>query len=137
MWLINFLRVGGSQRLEDDSLMKNLLTACACSAVVILMFTSFAPSPAHAGRILYSVSRDDDFLRVVDPSTGHTISSVPITLAGKVVSFGNGLATNPVTGQLFGTDIRTAACLADLQQPGHGRINQYVDVSARGHQLNS
>jgi hypothetical protein len=81
--------------------MKKRLTACACVAV-IMMLMIFLASPAHAGRILYSVSRDDDFLRVVDPSTGHTISSVPITLAGKVVSFGNGLATNPVTGQLFG-----------------------------------
>ena len=80
--------------------MKKRLTASACSAV-ILMLMNFAPSPVHAARILYSVSRDDDFLRVVDPSTGHTISSVPITLAGKIVSFGNGLATHPITGQLF------------------------------------
>jgi hypothetical protein len=81
--------------------MKKRLTACACVAV-IQMLMIFLASPVHAGRILYSVSRDDDFLRVVDPSTGGTVSSVPITLAGKVVSFGNGLATSPVTGQLFG-----------------------------------
>src|SRR6266481_2470385 len=80
--------------------MKKRLANWACNAA-ILTFISFLPSPAHAGRILYSVSRDDDFLRVVDPSTGHTISSVPITLAGKIVSFGNGLATHPITGQLF------------------------------------
>ena len=80
--------------------MKRLLTASACSAV-ILMLMNFAPPPVHAARILYSVSRDDNFLRVVDPSTGHTISSVPITLTGKIVSFGNGLATHPITGQLF------------------------------------
>jgi hypothetical protein len=47
----------------------------------------------------------------VDPSTGGTISSVPITLAGKIVSSGNGLATNPVTGQLF-------ALLTLVGQPG-------------------
>ena len=35
--------------------------------------------------------RDDDLLRVVDPSTGGTISSVPITLAGKIVSEGTAL----------------------------------------------
>jgi hypothetical protein len=45
--------------------------------------------------------RDDDLLRVVNPSTGGTISSVAITLAGKGVPFANGLATNPVTGELF------------------------------------
>ena len=38
---------------------------------------------AYAGRTLYSISRDDDLLRVVNPSTGSTISSVPITLAGR------------------------------------------------------
>ena len=56
---------------------------------------------APPGRALYSISRDDDLLRLVNPSTGSTISSVAITLTGKGVSFGNGLATHPVTGQLF------------------------------------
>jgi hypothetical protein len=74
--------------------------ACACVAN-ILIFMVLAPSVAHAGRILYSISRDDDLLRVVNPSTGSTISSVAITLAGRVVSNGNGLATHPVTGELF------------------------------------
>src|SRR4029450_13580853 len=67
----------------------------------ILIFIVLAPSVAHAERILYSISRDDDLLRVVNPSTGSTISSVPITLTGRGVSFGNGLATHPVTGELF------------------------------------
>ena len=62
---------------------------------------AFMPLPAHAQSILYSVSRDDDLLRVINPSTGSTISSVAITLAGRGVSFANGLATNPVTGELF------------------------------------
>jgi len=66
------------------------LRACTYVAI-ILMFMALAPSTAHAEPILYSVSRDDDLLRVVNPSTGGTISSVPITLAGKVVSFGTGL----------------------------------------------
>lgn len=57
--------------------------------------------PAHAQSILYSVSRDDDLLRVINPSTGSTISSVAITLTGKGVTFANGLATHPVTGELF------------------------------------
>ena len=57
--------------------------------------------PAHAQSILYSVSRDDDLLRVINPSTGSTISSVAITLAGRGVSFANGLATHPVTGEIF------------------------------------
>ena len=86
------------------------LTACACVAN-ILIFIGLAPSVAHAERILYSISRDDDLLRRVSPSTGTTISSVAITLAGRGVSSGNGLATHPVTGELF-------ALLALTGQPG-------------------
>jgi hypothetical protein len=77
--------------------MKKRLTAY----LAVIGLTFFAALPAHAGRILFSISNDDDLLRVVDPSTGDTISSVPITLAGRVVSFGNGLATHPITGELF------------------------------------
>ncbi len=69
--------------------------------VVAVSIIVFAISPAHAGGILYSISRDDDLLRRVNPSTGTTISSVAITLAGRGVSFGNGLATHPMTGKLF------------------------------------
>jgi len=90
--------------------MDKRVAVCA-GAVVVTMLMGFLPSPAPAGRALYSISRDDDLLRVVDPSTGGTVSSVPITLAGKIVSFGNGLATNPVTGQLF-------ALLTLVGQPG-------------------
>jgi hypothetical protein len=80
--------------------MKKPLATCACF-VVTFVFMAFVPLPAYAERILYSISRDDDLLRVVNPSTGSTISSVPITLTGRGVSFGNGLATHPVTGELF------------------------------------
>ena len=80
--------------------MKKRLATCACFAVTLVSI-AFAPLPAYAGRILYSISRDDDLLRVVDPSTAVTLSSVPIALPGKTVSFGNGLATHPVTRQLF------------------------------------
>jgi hypothetical protein len=80
--------------------MKKPLATCACF-VITFVFIAFVPLLAYAERILYSVSRDDDLLRVVNPSTGSTISSVPITLAGRGVSFANGLATHPVTGELF------------------------------------
>jgi hypothetical protein len=80
--------------------MKNPLLTCACFVITFVVM-AFVPLPAYAQRILYSISRDDDLLRVVNPSTGSTISSVAITLAGRGVSFGNGLATHPVTGELF------------------------------------
>ena len=79
--------------------MKQRLAAWTWVVTVSIMV--FAISPAYAGGILYSISRDDDLLRRVNPSTGATISSVAITLAGRGVSSGNGLATHPVTGELF------------------------------------
>jgi FG-GAP-like repeat len=81
------------------SFVRKRLTCCACLASIAL--TLIAVLPVYAGHILYSVSRDDSLLRVVDPSTGATLSSVPITLAGRTVTSSNGLATHPFSGQLF------------------------------------
>ena len=98
------LGVGGSnpsgRAMEKLFNMKKPLLTCACFVITFVVM-AFVPLPAYAQRILYSISRDDDLLRVVNPSTGSTISSVAITLAGRGVSFGNGLATHPVTGELF------------------------------------
>src|SRR5262245_45493575 len=80
--------------------MKKRLVTCAC-LVITFGFTAFVPLPAHAQGILYSVSSDDDLLRIINPSTGATISSVAITVAGSGVSVANGLATHPLTGELF------------------------------------
>jgi len=80
--------------------MKKRLVPCGCFVITIVSM-AFMLLPAHAQSILYSVSRDDDLLRVINPSTGSTISSVAITLTGRGVSFANGLATNPLTGELF------------------------------------
>ena len=91
-------------------MLQERLIACVC-VTITLIFIALVPSVGHASRILYSISSDDDMLRVVNSSTGDTISSVPITLAGKIVARGNGLATHPVTGQLF-------ALLTLVGQPG-------------------
>lgn len=80
--------------------MKKRLASCVC-LVMTFGFMASMPLSAYADRILYSVSRDDDLLRAINPSTGSTLSSVPITLSGRGVAFANGLATNPVTGELF------------------------------------
>ena len=51
--------------------------------------------------MLFSVSADDNLLRVVNQTNGSTISSVEISLTGKTVEKANGLAAN-AQGQLFG-----------------------------------
>jgi hypothetical protein len=80
--------------------MKARLTACVC-LFTVLGFAFVVALLAYASGTLYSVSPDDALLRVVNPLTGGTISSVPITLAGRTILLGNGLATHPVTEQLF------------------------------------
>lgn len=58
---------------------------------------------------LYSVCRNDDQLRRVDPATGATLSSITMTLAGATIDDGAaGLATHPTYGNLWallGTDL--------------------------------
>jgi len=50
---------------------------------------------------LYSADPRGPELRIVDPNTAVTVSSVDITLPGETVDGVNGLATNPRTGELY------------------------------------
>lgn len=60
------------------------------------------PSVAGASsKLLYSISRDDELLRTVNPLTAQSIATVPITLPGRGVLGGNGLAINPADGKLW------------------------------------
>ncbi len=56
------------------------------------------------GLRLYSISSNgDDLLREINPLTGETMDHIQITHAGGItVQQGNGLATHPVTGELYG-----------------------------------
>lgn len=53
-------------------------------------------------RGLYSMSAEEPRLVRVDPTTGATLTSVTIDLPGTALSWGNGLAKQPVTGRLYG-----------------------------------
>ncbi len=50
---------------------------------------------------LYSVSPDDPLLRQVNSATGQTITHTAIILPGARVTGGNGLVTDPLTGELW------------------------------------
>ncbi len=54
-----------------------------------------------ASGALVSVASQDDQLRVIDPATAATVSSVTITLSGFTVNGGLGLAVEPATGILW------------------------------------
>ena len=82
-------------------------------AGLMLALGILTPQPSQAqGLTLYSVSSFDDLLRVIDPFSGATLSSVPITFAGDIVDGATGLARNPLTDQLF--------ALLKLQSAGGG-----------------
>jgi DNA-binding beta-propeller fold protein YncE len=51
--------------------------------------------------VLYSISPDDSELRTINPANALTVSVLPITLTGAVVSGGHGLARHPLTGELW------------------------------------
>ena len=71
-------------------------------AGLMLALGIITPQPSQAqGLTLYSVANNDDLLRVIDPSSGATLSSVTITFAGDTVDGATGLARNPVTDELF------------------------------------
>lgn len=74
--------------------------AAACFAVALLLL--HAPRAAGEPR-LYSVSRDDGALRVLNPDTGATLSSITMLDATANQSVGGctSLATNPCDGQMW------------------------------------
>ena len=53
-------------------------------------------------RDLYSIDRDDNLLRRIDPADGSTLDAVLLTLEGQVIMRSTGLATHPVTQDLYG-----------------------------------
>src|SRR5690606_11000345 len=81
-----------------------------------LLALSFAVSLA-AGDRLYTVTSNDATLRLVNPFTGTTISSVPITSSAGQVNWANGLAVHPLTGALW----------AILYVSGSGRVLARLD----------
>jgi len=80
--------------------------AILAGGLVLLVWMLASPgqaqvAPAQAGLPLYTVSPDDNLLRSVDPLTGETLSSRPITVGGLTVLRATGLARHPNTGQLY------------------------------------
>ncbi len=73
-----------------------------------------------ANSTLYSVDRDSDLLREIDPADGSTLSSIAITVAGQNVFGSVGLALHPISGDLF-------ALLDDDDVPAEGRRLVTID----------
>jgi len=69
------------------------------------------------GNTLYSIEARNDQLHIVDPTDASPGSSTTITLAGKSVNGGGGLATHPTTGELW----------ALLRISGEGRVLVTID----------
>ncbi|MEM7164344.1 MAG: hypothetical protein AAF581_02715 [Planctomycetota bacterium] len=67
-----------------------------------LSFLFLFALPCAAQPVLYSVSRDDNLLRQIQPTTGATLFSVPLTIATGTVMQANGIAVHPTTGVMYG-----------------------------------
>ncbi|MCP4655721.1 MAG: DUF11 domain-containing protein, partial [bacterium] len=57
--------------------------------------------PGTSVPALLSIDAEFDRLRIIDPSDGTTAATFTITLEGETVVGGNGLATDPLTGELW------------------------------------
>ena len=68
-----------------------------------LICVLFLTAPLFAGpsASLLSVSPDDAVLRTIDASDASTLSTVTMTLAGETIEGGVGLATDPISGDLY------------------------------------
>jgi len=60
-----------------------------------------SPTPPSAGPNPLSLSRDSAILYTIDRASGGSLSNVGITLSGEIIEGGRGLATSPVTEELF------------------------------------
>jgi len=56
---------------------------------------------AYAQSTLYAIDNQVEFLSIVDPLTGDELSFVSIVVPGETYASGNGLATDPLTGDLY------------------------------------
>jgi len=61
----------------------------------------FSAMPAWSQITLLSVSPRDSNLRTVNPANGATTGSVAMTLAGQTINGAQGLATHPLTGEVW------------------------------------
>jgi hypothetical protein len=69
--------------------------------ISIALLTGVAAMATAHAQTLYSIDQGSDQLRVINPATAASVSSVTITLAGETVNGGNGIATDPATQTLY------------------------------------
>lgn len=77
--------------------MKVSILGCVVAALLL----TAAATPAPASDVFYTVSSDDDYLRVVNPLTGGTTSSIQMSVTGATISRCNGLAIHPTTNEMW------------------------------------
>src|SRR3989304_6539607 len=70
------------------------------SFVLVLLAMLFVGQTDAYGQTLYSIDVNDNRLNVIDPTGAAPVRGVDITLAGKTVNGGTGLAAHP-NGQLY------------------------------------
>ena len=77
---------------------------------------------AFIGPTLYGAARGSDSLYELDPSNGSTIASTVVSLDGGAIAGMNGLATHPLTGELWGVFRRGSDRLLGTVDPATGVV---------------
>ncbi|MCP4590559.1 MAG: hypothetical protein GY842_07435, partial [bacterium] len=98
---------------------------------------SITVTPMAFSAPLYSIASHKATLREIDPASGATLPSVGLTLAGETVYGGNGVAVDPISGQLYavirrGSDDHRVLVTVD---PNSGVCTLIGDTEVDGHLL--
>jgi DNA-binding beta-propeller fold protein YncE len=78
-----------------------LVFVMATAPMIVSAPSAFAQISITPGKNVLSIEPKDNFIHKIDPTTGATISSVEITLAGEDVKGGTGIAFNPADGKTY------------------------------------
>ena len=81
-------------RAKNSSMRRSISTIC----LLVVLLTTMGQVRAD---FLYSGSREDNLLHVIDPSDASTLDAITLSLAGEDIVATRGLAAHPVTGILW------------------------------------
>jgi glutamine cyclotransferase len=84
---------------------------------------------AFVGTTLYGAASQTPTFYELDPADGSTISSTGVTLGGNPISGTNGLATHPVTGELWGVFRDGSTRILGTIDPGTGVVTSVGTLS--------
>ena len=96
---------------------------------ILVLLGIWADHPTLSQPYLYTVSMNDDLLRIVDPWTAKVVDSLTIEIPDIDIKDAQGLATNPITGELWGLFNGTTFAIIDPETGKGTRVGVPVNFS--------